>query len=157
MEKIRSLRCRVTIKDKTQDMMESLAEETATESRAIPVKRKQSEDFGEPGGIEEQEAYPMGSKEGEIKETLYFFTDFTAITTIPNDQDESDMVTGIGIVPRDCPVIINDVEGLQLGPPPRQESRWLINKIDVSAKWHQFKEKSLKSVTERGLFVKSHI
>ncbi|RUS23889.1 hypothetical protein BC938DRAFT_474451 [Jimgerdemannia flammicorona] len=47
-------------------MMESLAEETATESRAIPVKRKQSEDFGEPGGIEEQEAYPMGSKEGEI-------------------------------------------------------------------------------------------
>ncbi|RUS31904.1 hypothetical protein BC938DRAFT_476785 [Jimgerdemannia flammicorona] len=68
-----------------------------------------------------------------------------------DEDDESDMVTGI--VPRDCPVIINDVVGLQLGPLPRQESRWLINEIDVSEKWHQFKEKSLKSAMERGLFV----
>lgn len=60
------------------------------------------------------------------------------------------------ILPLDSPVIINDVAGLQLGPLPREESRWLVNDVDVSEKWHIFKEKSLKLAKERGLFVESH-
>ncbi|KAG9302578.1 hypothetical protein G9A89_007282 [Geosiphon pyriformis] len=70
-------------------------------------------------------------------------------------DDELDMVTGIVLF--DCPVIINDVVELQLESLPRQESRWLINEIDVSEKWHQFKEKLLKPVMKRGVFVESHV
>ena len=61
-----------------------------------------------------------------------------------------------GMLSHESPVIINDTKGLKLGLPPRSESRWLINGIDVSEKWHQFKEKSLKLAKERGLFVESH-
>ncbi|CAG8542975.1 991_t:CDS:10, partial [Dentiscutata heterogama] len=60
-----------------------------------------------------------------------------------------------GIEPN-CPAIINDVFGLQLGPLPRKESRWLVNDIDVSKKWHLFKEKSLELANKEGLFVESH-
>ena len=76
-------------------------------------------------------------------------------TNVLSDEDDESDVTGI--VPRDCPVIINDVKGLQLGPPPRQESKWFINEIDVSEKWHQFKQRSLKLAMEKGLFVESHM
>ncbi|RUP15167.1 hypothetical protein BC936DRAFT_139626, partial [Jimgerdemannia flammicorona] len=42
---IRSLKCRVTIKGKTQEMMEDLAQETVAESRASPLgKREQNHD-----------------------------------------------------------------------------------------------------------------
>jgi len=71
-------------------------------------------------------------------------------------ENGNECLQDVSRVVHSCPVIINDVKGLQLGLPPRQESRWLINKIDVSEKWHQFKEKSLKLAKERGLFVESH-
>ncbi|CAG8619025.1 11067_t:CDS:2 [Paraglomus brasilianum] len=41
--RLRSLRCRVIIKGKTQHMMENLAEETVVESCTIPAKRKKEE------------------------------------------------------------------------------------------------------------------
>ncbi|GET52078.1 hypothetical protein GLOIN_2v1778895 [Rhizophagus irregularis DAOM 181602=DAOM 197198] len=49
--------------------------------------------------------------------------------------------------------IINDVMELQLGSLPRKESRWILNDIDVSEKWHIFKEKSLELANREGLFV----
>ncbi|CAB4400451.1 unnamed protein product [Rhizophagus irregularis] len=52
--------------------------------------------------------------------------------------------------------IINDVMELQLGSLPRKESRWILNDIDVSEKWHIFKEKSLELANREGLFVESH-
>ncbi|RIA93382.1 hypothetical protein C1645_18254 [Glomus cerebriforme] len=55
-----------------------------------------------------------------------------------------------------CPAIINDVMKLQLGPLPREESRWILNDLDVSEKWHLFKEKSLALANREGLFVESH-
>ncbi|KAG9307565.1 hypothetical protein G9A89_023130 [Geosiphon pyriformis] len=73
----------------------------------------------------------------------------------PFQDNEADTVTEITSF--DCPIIINDVEELQLEPLPRQGSRWVINKIDTSEKWYQFKEKSLKLAMTKGLFVKSHV
>ncbi|RGB22777.1 hypothetical protein C1646_775569 [Rhizophagus diaphanus] len=52
--------------------------------------------------------------------------------------------------------IINDVMKLQLGSFPREESRWILNDLDVSDKWHLFKEKSLELANREGLFVESH-
>ncbi|CAG8618245.1 6558_t:CDS:10, partial [Diversispora eburnea] len=70
--------------------------------------------------------------------------------------DESDSsLSDIEIV-SNCPAIINDVKGLKLGPLPQKESRWLVNDIDVSEKWHLFKEKSLELANKEGLFVESH-
>jgi hypothetical protein len=68
-----------------------------------------------------------------------------------HESDESD--TGIE---SNCPAIINDVVGLQLGPLPREESRWIVNDMDVSKKWHLFKEKSLELAEREGLLVESH-
>ncbi|CAG8450152.1 18059_t:CDS:2 [Acaulospora morrowiae] len=68
-----------------------------------------------------------------------------------HESDDSD--TGIE---SNCPAIINDVMELQLGPLPRKESRWLVNDMDVSEKWHLFKEESLKLAKREGLFVESH-
>ena len=45
---------------------------------------------------------------------------------------------------------------LQLGSLPREESRWILNDLDVSEKWHLFKEKSLELANREGLFVESH-
>lgn len=45
---------------------------------------------------------------------------------------------------------------LQLGSLPRKESRWILNDIDASEKWHIFKEKSLELANREGLFVESH-
>ena len=45
---------------------------------------------------------------------------------------------------------------LQLVSLPRKESRWILNDIDVSEKWHLFKEKSLELANREGLFVESH-
>uniref|UniRef100_U9T6X0 Uncharacterized protein n=1 Tax=Rhizophagus irregularis (strain DAOM 181602 / DAOM 197198 / MUCL 43194) TaxID=747089 RepID=U9T6X0_RHIID len=45
---------------------------------------------------------------------------------------------------------------LQLVSLPRKESRWILNDIDVSEKWHLFKEKSLELANGEGLFVESH-
>ncbi|CAG8444262.1 3607_t:CDS:10 [Ambispora leptoticha] len=60
---------------------------------------------------------------------------------ISDDDDESDLALSVaGIVPLDCPVIINDVVRLQLGPLPQKESRWFVIDVDVSEKWHLFKE-----------------
>ncbi|KAF0427121.1 hypothetical protein F8M41_006108 [Gigaspora margarita] len=67
-----------------------------------------------------------------------------------NESDDSDGIES------NCPAIINDVMELQLGPSPRKESRWLVNGIDVSEKWHLFKEESLKLAKREGLFVESH-
>ncbi|KAF0525699.1 c2h2-type zinc finger transcription factor [Gigaspora margarita] len=52
-------------------------------------------------------------------------------------------LSDIEIVPN-CPAIINDAIGLELGPLPRKESRWFINETDISERWHLFKEKSLE-------------
>ncbi|CAG8657586.1 773_t:CDS:2, partial [Acaulospora morrowiae] len=52
-----------------------------------------------------------------------------------------------------CPAIINDVMKLQLGPLPRKEFRWLVNDMDVSEKWHLFKEELLKLAKRDNLFV----
>ncbi|RUP45953.1 hypothetical protein BC936DRAFT_147526 [Jimgerdemannia flammicorona] len=78
------------------------------------------------------------------------------IADIPSfdDGEEADSVTGIA--PVDYPVIINAVR-LQLGPLPRKESRWIVNDVDVSEKWHFFKEESLKLSNGGGLFVESHV
>ncbi|GBC19715.2 hypothetical protein GLOIN_2v1778895 [Rhizophagus irregularis DAOM 181602=DAOM 197198] len=38
----------------------------------------------------------------------------------------------------------------------RSQSRWILNDIDVSEKWHLFKEKSLELANGEGLFVESH-
>ena len=70
-----------------------------------------------------------------------------------NSHESDDSDTDIE---SNCPAIINDVVGLQLGPLPRKESRWLVNDIDVSQKWHFFKEKSLELANREGLFVESH-
>ncbi|CAG8636297.1 9868_t:CDS:10 [Ambispora gerdemannii] len=59
-------------------------------------------------------------------------------------------------LPSDCPVIINDVVGLQLGSLPRKEFRWVVMDVDISDKWHLFKETSLKLAKEEGLLVESH-
>ncbi|CAG8707095.1 8190_t:CDS:2 [Cetraspora pellucida] len=67
-----------------------------------------------------------------------------------NSHESYDFDTGIA---SNCPAIINDVVGLQLGPLPQKESRWLINNIDISEKWHLFKEKSLELANREGLFV----
>jgi len=69
--------------------------------------------------------------------------------------EESDTLSGTDIVPN-CPAIINDVVGLELGPLPRKESRWFVDDVDVSEKWHLFKEKSLELANREGLFVESH-
>src|SRR6266498_4192778 len=69
-----------------------------------------------------------------------------------NSHESDDSDTGIE---SNCPAIINDVMELQLGPLPRKESRWLVNDMDVSEKWHLFKEKSLKLAKGEGLFVES--
>ncbi|CAG8558576.1 1518_t:CDS:2 [Acaulospora colombiana] len=64
------------------------------------------------------------------------------------DYDEEKIIDESGLsdtgIVSNFPVIINDVVGLQLGPLPREESRWLVNDIDISVKWHLFKEKSLE-------------
>ena len=70
-----------------------------------------------------------------------------------NSHESDDSDTGIE---SNCPAIINDVMELQLGPLPRKESRWLVNEMDVSEKWHLFKEESLKLAKSEGLFVESH-
>ncbi|KAG9284676.1 hypothetical protein G9A89_003636 [Geosiphon pyriformis] len=48
------------------------------------------------------------------------------------EDNEADTVTEITSF--DYSIIINDVEELQLELLPRQESRWIINKIDISEK-----------------------
>ncbi|CAG8506037.1 2654_t:CDS:2, partial [Acaulospora colombiana] len=62
---------------------------------------------------------------------------------LPFDNSHESGDSDTGIEPN-CPVIINDVMELQLGPLPRKESRWFVNDMDVSEKWHLFKEESLK-------------
>ncbi|CAG8797931.1 16607_t:CDS:2, partial [Cetraspora pellucida] len=71
-----------------------------------------------------------------------------------NSHESDDSDTGIE---SNCPAIITDVVGLQLGLLPRKESRWLVNDIDISEKWHLFKEKSLELANKKGLFLESHI
>ncbi|CAB5358573.1 unnamed protein product [Rhizophagus irregularis] len=73
---------------------------------------------------------------------------------VSSDNHESDSFSDNGLV--NCPAIINDVMELQLGSLPRKESRWILNDIDVSEKWHIFKEKSLELANREGLFVESH-
>ncbi|CAG8546273.1 3688_t:CDS:10, partial [Paraglomus occultum] len=52
-----------------------------------------------------------------------------------SDVDEDDESDVTGIVP---------------------QSKWFINEIDVSERWHQFKQRSLKLAMEKGLFAESH-
>ncbi|CAI2192833.1 15230_t:CDS:10, partial [Funneliformis geosporum] len=73
---------------------------------------------------------------------------------VSRDNHELDSLLDNGHV--DCPAIINDVMKLQLGSLPREESRWILNNLDVSEKWHLFKEKSLELANKEGLFVESH-
>jgi len=73
---------------------------------------------------------------------------------VSRDNHELDSLLDNGLV--DCPAIINDVMKLQLGSLPREESRWILNDLDVSEKWHLFKEKSLELANKEGLFVESH-
>lgn len=68
---------------------------------------------------------------------------------------KNESVSDTEIMPN-CPAIINDVMGLKLGPLPRKESRWFVNDMDVSEKWHLFKEKSVELANREGLFVESH-
>jgi hypothetical protein len=56
------LRCKVTIKEKTQDMMESLAEETVAESCTTPAKRKKEQEHI---GAKEQEEEEHSDSENE--------------------------------------------------------------------------------------------
>ncbi|RUS17689.1 hypothetical protein BC938DRAFT_476182 [Jimgerdemannia flammicorona] len=79
------------------------------------------------------------------------------IVDIPSFDDGEEADSFTGIAPVDCPVIINDAVRLQLGPLPRKESRWIVNNVDVSEKWHFFKEESLKLSNGGGLFVESHV
>ena len=51
----------------------------------------------------------------------------------------SDTLSDTDIVPN-CPAIINDVVGLELGPLPRKESRWFVDDTDVSEKWHRLRK-----------------
>ncbi|RGB21666.1 hypothetical protein C1646_731996 [Rhizophagus diaphanus] len=69
-----------------------------------------------------------------------------------SSQPELDLVNRLA----NCPAIINDVMKLQLGSLPREESRWILNDLDVSEKWHLFKEKSLELANREGLLVESH-
>ncbi|CAG8660319.1 210_t:CDS:2, partial [Paraglomus brasilianum] len=120
-------------------------------------KRAQTKKSLTQESLSSEESNPSPRSSPNLQLTLQPLSPFHTTSILLSDDDEPDLTLSIsGIVPLDCPVIINDVEGLQLGPPPRQESRWLINEINVSEKWHQFKEKSLKLATERGLFVESH-
>jgi hypothetical protein len=73
---------------------------------------------------------------------------------VSSDNHESYSFSDNGLV--NCPAIIDDVMELQLGSLPRKESRWILNDIDVSEKWHMFKEKSLELANREGLFVESH-
>ncbi|CAG8499742.1 7154_t:CDS:2, partial [Paraglomus occultum] len=79
------------------------------------------------------------------------------MTNIFSDEDdESDVFISDTKFAFDCPIIINDVIGLNLGPSPRKESRWFISGMNVSEKWHLFKKKSLELANRDGLFVESH-
>jgi hypothetical protein len=51
------------------------------------------------------------------------------------------------------PASINDVVGLHLGSLPQKESRWIVNDVDVSEKWHIFKKASLERAKGEGLYV----
>lgn len=73
---------------------------------------------------------------------------------LEKDEPELDEPSDNGLA--NCPVIINDVVELQVGSLPCKESRWILNDIDVSEKWHIFKEKSLELANREGLFVESH-
>ncbi|CAB4412097.1 unnamed protein product [Rhizophagus irregularis] len=57
---------------------------------------------------------------------------------------------------RDSHNVNEKIMDLQLVSLPRKESRWILNDIDVSEKWHLFKEKSLELANREGLFVESH-
>ncbi|PKC02673.1 hypothetical protein RhiirA5_424900 [Rhizophagus irregularis] len=57
---------------------------------------------------------------------------------------------------RDSHNVNEKIMDLQLVSLPRKESRWILNDIDVSEKWHLFKEKSLELANGEGLFVESH-
>ncbi|CAG8631935.1 493_t:CDS:2, partial [Paraglomus brasilianum] len=134
------------IHDDEGDSDDSLCESA---KRRLTCELRKAQPKGMPTSISESDV-ESGSENMDENKPLPLQT-----TNVLSDEDDESDVTGI--VPRDCPVIINDVKGLQLGPPPRQESKWFINEIDVSEKWHQFKQRSLKLAMEKGLFVESHM
>jgi hypothetical protein len=61
---------------------------------------------------------------------------FHTTDILSSDEDDwSDLALSVtGTVPLGSPVIINDAVGLQLGPLPREDSRWIVNDIDISKK-----------------------
>ncbi|CAB4389548.1 unnamed protein product [Rhizophagus irregularis] len=85
---------------------------------------------------------------------------------LSSDQESDSFLSD---APLNCPATLADeeekndrhrdshnVNEKQLVSLPRKESRWILNDIDVSEKWHLFKEKSLELANGEGLFVESH-
>ncbi|KAG9298147.1 hypothetical protein G9A89_002584 [Geosiphon pyriformis] len=72
-------------------------------------------------------------------------------------DDEADFDSATSSIQVNCPIIINDIVELQLGSLPCEKSRWIINNLDISKKWHIFKGESLKLAKDNGLFFESHV
>jgi hypothetical protein len=73
----------------------------------------------------------------------------------PHSTDSEDLK--IVIAPSTRKIVLNDVSTLDLGLSPRNDCRWIVEGVDVSERFHQFKKESLDIACHDGLFVESHI
>ncbi|CAB5391767.1 unnamed protein product [Rhizophagus irregularis] len=91
---------------------------------------------------------------------MIIYTNVNVETSSSIQQSDQESDSFLSDAPLNCPATLADEEEKndrhRDSHNVNEKSRWILNDIDVSEKWHLFKEKSLELANGEGLFVESH-